>query len=223
MNDSHTLPVTAVIVNFRTPDLTIRAADSFRLHYASLPLLVIDNGSGGSSPEDLQKLTAPASPLVDVLFLPKNIHHGPAMDLALKRISSPYVFVLDSDCTVHRHGLLEAMVGLLEGDPLAYAAGKKIFMDRRGYDTRESPHSHPYIRPIAMLIKRDLYLTLPPFRRHGAPCLANMIAAVRDGYSLVHVSVEEYITHEGRGTASRHGYRLGLRGKVNHLLHRLGF
>ncbi len=49
----------------------------------------------------------------------------------------------------------------------------------------------------------------------------NFIAADNAGFVLVHFPVEEYVHHEGRGTATRHGYRLGLRGKLNHLLNRL--
>ena len=40
------LPLTVVIVNFRTPDLTGRAVHSLRSVYPSVPLLLIDNGSG---------------------------------------------------------------------------------------------------------------------------------------------------------------------------------
>jgi hypothetical protein len=73
-----------------------------------------------------------------------------------------------------------------------------------------------------MLLRRRTYLTLPPFRRHGAPCLHNMRAAVAAGLRLAHVPVEEYVQHEGRGTAGRYGYGLGWKGKLNHVLNRLG-
>jgi hypothetical protein len=73
-----------------------------------------------------------------------------------------------------------------------------------------------------MLVKRESYLSLPPFVRHGAPCLANMRAAAAQGLTLSNFPVEEYVHHEGRGTASRHGYKLGVRGKINHVLNKLG-
>jgi hypothetical protein len=214
--------VTAVIINFRTPDLTRRAATSFRTFYPSVPLLLIDNGSGSYGANELRRLAGTLPPSVDTLILPRNIHHGPAMDLALQRLQTPFVVFLDSDCIVDRGGFLEVMLDHLTAAPLYYAAGKKIVMDSRGFDAPDGTPGHPYVRPICMLVKRELYLGLPPFRKHGAPCLENMQAAVRSGYRLIHVPVEEYVTHTGRGTASRHGYRLGLRGRVNHLLHRLG-
>jgi Glycosyl transferase family 2 len=222
MNDQNASPVTAVIINFRTLDLTSRAVASFRAVYPSTPLLLIDNGSGREDAEALQRLAAESSPRTATLLLPRNIHHGPAMDVALHHLSSPFVLFMDSDCNIRRGGFVEGLYESLQSNPLAYAAGKKIALDDRGFDVR-SGAGHPYIRPICMLVKRELYFQLPPFRKHGAPCLANMRRAVQEGFLLVTFPVDEYITHEGRGTASRHGYRLGLSGKLNHLLHRFGF
>jgi hypothetical protein len=222
MNDQNASPVTAVIINFRTLDLTRRAVTSFRAVYPSTPLLLIDNGSGSKDAEALQQLAAESSPRAATLLLPRNIHHGPAMDAALHHLHSPFVLFLDSDCIIRRGEFMEALCESLESNPLAYAAGKKIALDDRGFDITGGA-GHPYIRPICMLVKRELYFQLPPFRRHGAPCLANMQGAIRKGFLLIAFPIEEYITHEGRGTASRHGYRLGLSGKLNHLLHRFGF
>lgn len=215
-------PVTAVIVNFRTPDLTRAAAVSFRSVYGRTPLLLIDNGSGPKGAAAIRRVADDAAVRASLFLLGSNIHHGPAMDLALKRLSSPFVMFLDSDCVVRRGGFVEEMQRTLEHDPRVYAVGKKIFMNDRGFDVEASPAAHPYIRPICMMIRRSMYGTLPPFRRHGAPCLENMIGARRAGLELVHFPVEDFVEHAGRGTASRHGYRLGLRGKWNHFLHRLG-
>jgi hypothetical protein len=130
--------------------------------------------------------------------------------------------ILDSDIVVRRGGFVEAMLRALESTPQSYAVGRRTWMNRRGFDVPESPGAVPYIRPICMLLRRPLYLTLPPFTRHGAPCLANMRAAHRRGLQLLPFPVEDYITHEGRGTAGRYGYGLGIRGKINHLLNSAG-
>jgi GT2 family glycosyltransferase len=214
--------VTAVIINFRTPDLTSRAVSSFRSFYPDVPLLLIDNGSGDGSIRALEACVRDAGGNTRLLANPRNLHHGPAMDLALRELQSRFVLFIDSDCVVTKGGFLEIMRAKLEEREHLYAAGKLIFMNRRGYDVSESSNACPYIRPICMLIKRELYLRLPPFRRHGAPCLRNMRAAVQNNLGLIHVPVEEYLLHEGRGTAGRHGYRLGLSGKLNHVLNRLG-
>lgn len=215
----YSLPVTAVIVNYRTPDLTIRAAKSLLSLYPALPLLIIDNGSGTGSREALEKLAAERAEGTSVVWNERNIHHGPAMDQALREARTPYVLFLDSDAEVTAGGFIEEMLKLLGSD--GYAAGKLIRMNPRGFDTEGE--GTPYIRPICMLIRRETYLTLPPFERHGAPCLANMKEASRRGLRLVHIDVLQYIRHEGRGTASRFGYGLGLRGRLNHLLNKMGF
>lgn len=215
-------PVTAVVINFRTPDLTRRAVESFRSFYASLPLLLIDNGSGDESGRTLDHLRALAPGCTEVILNPSNRHHGPAMDQALRAINTPYALFIDSDCEVLKGGFVELMLALADENPHAYVVGKKIFMNDRGFDIPEQPGAHSYIRPICMLVRREPYLLLPPFERHGAPCLANMRAARASSYELVHFPVEDFVRHEGRGTASRHGYRLGWRGRLNHFMNKMG-
>jgi glycosyltransferase involved in cell wall biosynthesis len=216
------LSVTAIIINFQTPDLTRRAVMSFRYFYPSLPLLVIDNGSTGDSPRSLAQITADAGGPTDILFNSTNLHHGPAMDQAVRHITSDFALFLDSDCEVVAGGFVENMAASLHETDHHYAAGKMIFMNDRGFDVPRSTTAHPYIRPICLMVKRNLYLRLPPFQKHGSPCLDNMVAATDAGFTLVDVPVEEYIRHKGRGTAGRFGYRLGWKGRMNHLLNRLG-
>lgn len=214
--------VTAVSVNYRTPDLITRAVQSFRAFYPQIPLLLIDNGSGDDSVEHLVALQAAHPEHTDLVLNTANRHHGPAMDQAMRTVDTPLVLFLDSDIVVRRGGFVEAMTRALTDVPHAYATGKRILMNRRGFDVDESAGGTPYIRPICMLVRRPLYLTLPPFRRHGAPCLDNMRAASQRQLQLIPFPIEDFIEHEGRGTASRHGYHLGLRGKVNHLLNSIG-
>ena len=214
--------VTAVVINFRTPDLTRRAVESFRSFYPSPPLLLIDNGSGDESRESLEQLCSQAPDRTRLILNESNVHHGPAMDQALHLVNTPFALFLDSDCEVLRGGFVEAMLARAGEDPRNYAVGKKIFMNDRGFDILEGPGAHPYIRPICMLVRREIYLQCPPFERHGAPCLANMRAAQASGFELVSFPVEDFVRHEGRGTASRYGYRLGWRGRLNHLMNKIG-
>ena len=216
------LPVTAVVINFKTPDLTCRAVTTFRSFYPSVPTLIIDNGSHDGSLAVLEALQRENAHSTEILRNRRNLHHGPAMNQALQLLHSPAILFLDSDCEVVRGGFLEQMYALGMEQPAHYAVGKRIVMNRRGFDEPEGGTGIPYIRPICMLVKRELYLTLPPFERHGAPCLRNMIAASARGYLMVNFAVEEYVRHQGRGTAARQGYRLGLKGRLNHLLNRLG-
>jgi glycosyltransferase involved in cell wall biosynthesis len=185
-------------------------------------LLLIDNGSRDESVDVLLQFKQQAPQKTEVLLNNRNLHHGPAMDQALQRLKSPYALFLDSDCEVMRGGFIELMLDLLEGGPHRYVVGKLIFMNDRGFDLPEGQRGHPYIRPICMLVRRKLYLTLPPFTRHGTPCFRNMVQAVANGLELIHFPVDDYVFHEGRGTARRHGYGLGWRSRLDYLLNKAG-
>ncbi len=213
---------TAVIINYRTPDLTTRAVESFRHFYPNARLLLIDNGSGEEDVETLKGIQGNWPEATQLVLNRQNLHHGPAMDQALHTMGTEFALFIDSDCEVRQQGFPEVMLSELQKQDIQYTIGKRIYMDRRGFEIPRRPDAIPYIRPVCMMLKRSLYLNLPPFERHGTPCLANMKAAVERGLVLLDFPIDQYITHLGRGTASRHGYRLGLRGKWNYLLHRLG-
>lgn len=218
------LPVTAVIINYRTPDLLERAISSLRRFYPGIRLLVIDNGSGdGDSVSVMQKWKERFPDKTELLSNRKNIHHGPAIDQAFHHVESPFLFFLDSDCEVLAPGLVEGMLACMEESPSHYAVGKLTWMDRRGFDLpSESAGAIPYVRPISMLVRREIYLKLPKAERHGAPMLANMREAARCGLKVIGFPIEKYSNHLGRGTASQFGYQLGIKGKINYLLHKLG-
>ena len=220
--DKFAFDISAVIINYQTPDLTRSAVQSFRAFYPMLPLLLIDNGSKDSSAAVLQECKAGFPQATEVILNQVNRFHGPAMHQALMHIQTRYVLFLDSDCEVRVNGIIERMVETANNNERGYAVGKKTHMNKRGFDVSERPESIPYIRPICMLLRREFYRTLPPFQHHGAPCLKNMRAAVDQGYLLSDFPIFDYITHKGRGTASRFGYGLGIRGKIDYILNKLG-
>jgi glycosyltransferase involved in cell wall biosynthesis len=215
--------VAAVIINYRTPDLTRRAVRTFRRFYPTVPLLLVDNGSADGSLEELRALAALAPEATTIVVNETNLHHGPAMHQAMTLLKEERILFLDSDCEVIRGGFLELMLAALGETPGGYAAGKRIFMNARGFDRAEGRGAIPYLRPICLLVDRALYFTLPPFVRHGAPCLANMRRASEQGLRLLPFPVEEYVRHDGRGTAGRFGYALGWKGRLNYLLNKLGW
>ena len=218
----HDLPVTAVIINFKTAELTRRAVTTLRACYPTVQLLLVDNASRDKSTEMLQEFAQESPHNTSIIVNERNLHHGPAMDQALRLVHSPYVLFLDSDCEIIKGNFLELMIALGGERPNNYAIGKMVFMNKRGFDVPESEASFAYIRPSCMLIKREWYPKLPRFERHGTPCLANMIGAVKQGLTLVDFPVDDYIIHRGRGTAGVYGYRLGLRGKLNYILSKIG-
>lgn len=226
MNDSimaSDLPLTATIINFRTPDLLKRAAESLRTYYPGIPVLLIDNGSGNGSAGVMESIRLQNPARTEVIVNNENLHHGPAMDQALRHLQSRYVLFLDSDAEIRGGRFLELMVKAAEEQEGHYAVGHCVRMNKRGFDVPLEEGGTPYIRPYCMLIRRGLYLTLPSFQRHGTPCLANMKAAVDRGLTLVDFPVYDYVSHEGRGTAGRFGYQLGVRGKFNYVMNKLGW
>jgi len=215
------IPITTIIVNFNTPDLTERAINSFRRFYPNISLVIVDNGSTDNSVEVFNHLRHQHPYETEIDVHPRNLHHGPAMDIAIRKAKTSNIIFLDSDCEVKTGGFIEAMFSSLDSGPTNYAVGKKIFMNRRGFDVDDEEHGMPYIRPFCMMLRRNIYLLLPKFKHHGAPCLDNMRKAVEWGYQLIDFPVEEFIKHEGRGTAKQFGYNLGWQGKLNHLLHKM--
>lgn len=220
---SHEKNVTAVIINYQTFDLTSRAIKSLCNYYPNIPLVIIDNGSRDDSAFKLKELIKTLKNPNELIINKKNIHHGPGMDQAIHFVSSPYVLFIDSDCEIHGGGFIEQMLTLLQEEEKNYIVGKKVFMNRRGFDVEKNDvHAIEYIRPICMLLKKEIYLKLPKFVKHGTPCLENMTEAQKQGYKLIDFQIENFIFHRGRGTASRFGYQLGWKGRLNYLLNRFG-
>ncbi|HEX7071927.1 MAG TPA: glycosyltransferase [Rhodothermales bacterium] len=211
--------VSAIVVNYQTPDLLDVAVRSFKSFYPQIPLTVIDNGSRDESRATIQRL-ADSLPAIEPVCLDANLYHGPAMDLGLRGVESPLAYVFDSDTETLRGGFLEAMAGVLDADDALYGAGHVVHADRRGF---ARPTGVPVLASAYMMLKTHIYRSLPPFVHHGLPALANFAAAEHAGYGLASWPIEEYVKHLGRGTAERYGYGLGLRAKIDYVLAKLGF
>jgi len=210
--------ITVVIINHRTPGLLRRAVVSFRKYYEDMPLMLIDNGSKDDSVGVLKQLQAQWPTSTRLLLMRENRYHGPAMHRALKTVDSELVFFLDSDTLTLEGGFLEAMARELRGEQY-YGAGivkcinRRGFIEKRGLEVLATPY---------MMLKKAVYENLPPFIHHGYPGIHNFRKAKDEGYKLVDFPVENYIRHDGRGTAGRYGYGLGIKGKINYLLQKMG-
>jgi len=207
-----------VCINFQTPDLLERAIESFRKFYPTTPLLLVDNGSKDASTEKIRQLEKKYSGCTRSLLVEKNIFHGPAMHRAINAVTNEYVFFLDSDTETRQGGFLEKMIAEFDSQKV-YAVGRNDTVNKRGFHSDKGTRIvlSPY-----MLLRRKIYNELPPFEHRGMPTLRNFAAAQRQGYELKSFPVEKYIAHFGRGTASRYGYGLGMRGKVDYVLNKLG-
>ncbi len=207
-----------VCINFQTSDLLEVAVESFRKFYPTTPLLLVDNGSKDASTEKIRQLEKKYAGSTRSLLIEKNIFHGPAMHLAINTVSNEHVFFLDSDTETRQGGFLEKMAAELTSQKV-YAVGRVATVNNRGF---HSDKGTPIVLSPYMMLRRKLYHDFPPFEHRGMPTLRNFTAAQRQGYVLKSFPVEKYIAHFGRGTASRYGYGLGMRGKVDYVLNKLG-
>jgi glycosyltransferase involved in cell wall biosynthesis len=179
----------------------------------------VDNGSKDNSQDVIRKLEMLSPEKTKTLFFKKNIYHGPAMHQVMNAISKEYVFFLDSDTETKRHGFLEAMQKELETSAITYGIGQHLTVNKRGFLSEKGVI---ILAPAYMMLRRSFYFMLPPFEHHGQPVLKNFIAAHRKEYSLKSFPIEDFIKHRWRGTSSRFGYGLGLRGKIDFLLNKIG-
>jgi len=203
--------VTAVIVNYGTPDLTRAAAWSLRSHYPALPVLLVDNASPDDSRVRLEALVEELG-AASLLTPGANLHHGPGLDVAIRQATTDWVLTVDSDCVLYRGGVLERMLDTARAQD-AYMVGRLHRVDDDGFDGGP----HPYVHPKFALVDRAAYATLPPFEKHGAPCLANERAAAQRGLALADFPVSDWVLHLGEGTVRRYGYGLGIRSRLSRL------
>ncbi len=215
------MEIHAIVVNYSTVDLTRRAVWSLRSVYPDLHITIVDNGSPDGSADALS-LEFGADQRVTVAGISVNLHHGPAMDHGIRRTEAPWVLLFDSDCIAYRRGFLEGMLNSAERHG-AYLVGSVVYVDRHGFNVAAADRGGTkYVHPHCALVNRATYLTLPPFDKHGAPCLTNVLGAAERSLVLVDFPVSDYVYHMGRGTVERHGYGLGARSVLASLGRRLG-
>lgn len=212
------MDVTTVIINYQTPDLLETAVVSFKEHYPGTSLMIVDNGSKDHSPKLIQKL-ANELPETEAVLLETNIYHGPAMDEILKNhVETKYVFFLDSDTETHTKGFLEEMSSIAD-DEKVYAVGQIIKVNDRGF---KDENGFEVILTPYLFLKAEYYDPLPPFVHHGQPTIYNFKEAHERGLKLENFPISEYIHHHWRGTADRFGYGLGIKGKLDYFLNKIG-
>ncbi len=220
--------ITAVVVNYRTLELTRACVDSLLARYPDLAVILIDNGSGDQSSRYVRRLGETLANVRAVLN-PRNLYHGPALDQGVRLARTKYVFTLDSDCEIRLGGFLEDMLSHFE-DASTYAVGGLRYKNRfgftYGYGEAHEPEKRghiPYIHPYAMLLDREKYLGLRPFIHHGAPCIRNMEDAQRAGYRVVHFPIGDFVLHRMEGTSSSYGYgfRLAVKQRIEYYVNTL--
>lgn len=143
---SRLVDVLAVIVNYRTPDLTRRALAATLDALRGRPgarVAIVENGSGDDSAERLREALRELDPdgkRVDLIVSPENLGFGGGVNRALRpALQAPdpprYVYLLNSDARPEADAI-ETLVRFLDGEPRAGIAGSYIYgVDGATHDT----------------------------------------------------------------------------------------
>lgn len=192
--------VTVILVNYCTKALTNEARRTMQLYYPNIPIILIDNGSGDASTLYV-KTVGDMHENITAVLNEKNIGHGPAMNEGIRLAKTPYVFLYDSDASLKAGGLLEAMIAELEKNPKLYAIGWLRRVDKFSGVPTEGKGSMTYVHPHAAMIDREKFLELEPMENSGAPCTANMRAALAKDFQLQDFPrLQKCVAHLGAGT-----------------------
>ncbi|GGB37196.1 glycosyl transferase [Sphingomonas metalli] len=127
--------ITAIIVNYRTPDLTLGCLAALARERDALPgldAIVVDGGSGDGSAERLGEALAASPWAAWVRFVPLALNGGfgwannQAIRRALAQTDAPeFVYLVNPDAEIEP-GALVRLVEALQADPKAAAAGSRL-------------------------------------------------------------------------------------------------
>ncbi|HEX2970076.1 MAG TPA: glycosyltransferase [Bacteroidales bacterium] len=181
--------ITALTINYNTPELLERLLSSFRKHY-TIPYIIID----GSDSVNYDKIIGFKKKYeVKIIHFPFNIHHGPGMAFGFKYIRTHQILLLDSDVIVIRAGFLEDLKEKLKSN--AYGIGDIQIINERGMNAEEGIK---YLHPACALLNRNMVLKFSLPILHGAPMINAMKEIHKRGLSdklLIH---EQWITNDFR-------------------------
>lgn len=194
--------VTVVLTNYCTKELTTTALGTMLLHYPKIAVILIDNGSKDDSTEYIRIADKNAN--ITSVLNERNLGHGPAMNVGIRLAKTRYVFLYDSDASLRRAGLLEAMLAEFAKNPKKlYAIGWLRNVDRfSGVPMKKS--GMPYVHPHAAMIDRGKFLQLTSMEHSGAPCTGNMRTALAKGFQIKDFPLlKNYVKHLEAGTRRR--------------------
>lgn len=198
--------ITALTVNYNTPDFLERLLSGFRKYY-DIPFIVID-GSEPNKYSQIKDFTDKYE--VEIHHFDYNIHHGPGLAYGINYIHSSQILLLDSDLIVINPGFIEDLQGKLRGD--SYGIGDIQIVDERGFN---KPTGIKYLHPACALINRDIALRFPMPIKHGAPMIEAMKEINRQNLDILQHETwvtndfrnknKIYISHSWQGTVNRTG------------------
>jgi hypothetical protein len=103
---------TAVVVNYKTLNLTAICLDLLKLYAPDLRVIVVDNGSNDASLTYLRGKTWITLLERDSSGEAPHIAHARALDLAVNKVKTPYMLCLHSDTFLYRGSLVTKMLDM---------------------------------------------------------------------------------------------------------------
>ena len=171
--------VTAVIVNYRTPELTKGAARSCLTEPDVSEVIIIDNASGDGSADVLSNEFK--GQRVRVMDNEKNEGFASASNKGINRSRTEYVFLLNSDAFV-LEGAIGTLLERMKADPEIGVIGPEVLLDDAktpqpgNYgpfpsfksifmrdQTVENPLEPDWISGVAMMVNRRFMLEIDGF------------------------------------------------------------
>jgi N-acetylglucosaminyl-diphospho-decaprenol L-rhamnosyltransferase len=163
------------------------------LAYTSSPVLVVDNASTDGSPQ----LVSREFPGVDLVVEAENRGYGAAANVAIHRLGTPYVLLLNAD-TELTPGAAAALAEYLDRHPRAAVAGPRLTRREGAYE----PSAHRFPTPRSLLVQESgLTRVLGLGRREwqAGPVdwvLGAALAIRRDAFVAVGGFDEEYFLYQ---------------------------
>lgn len=200
------MSISALTVNYNTPDFLDRLLSTFRKYY-DLPFIVVD-GSDDINYAKIKEFTNKYK--VEIHHFEFNIHHGPGLAYGMKYIKTKQILLLDSDLIVIKAGFVEDLQAKLESE--SYGIGDVQIVNEDGYNVKTGIK---YLHPACALINREIALKFSLPILHGAP----MINAMKEIHNrkldiLQHESWvtndfrnknKIYVSHDWQGTVNQTG------------------
>lgn len=174
--------IAVIIVNYRTPDITIDSIDALadaRVAFPELRVIVVDGGSGDGSAERIAASIAERGQCDWVTAMPLSLNGGfayannRALAVLATGSNPPEVVALINPDARVRPGALEAMAALLAREPNAGAVGARL--EHEDGRLQASAFRFPSLRGEfcrgARTALVDRLLRQPPFRiDHDSAC-----------------------------------------------------
>lgn len=121
MSETPAARVSAVIVHYKTPEETVKAALAVAKTAPDAEIVVVDNASRDRIRERLSE----AVPAARVIVEEENRGYGAACNRGARETDRPLLLLLNSDANV-LPGAVDALVAALDADPIAAAAGPRL-------------------------------------------------------------------------------------------------